>query len=283
MSADAGTNLPSVPPGGSPGVMDAVRMGWRLLAQDFWQLWLAALVVVGILGGIEVAPCISCLAPVAGVFLWPAMMAGLFLVVRDRADGAAVRFNRLFTAFQRCYWPAVVAGLPVTLTGLVVGILSFAVRFALGMAVGMWGGMSGRFSGPAHFNEQMAALYAADGAAVVAQKAVEGIVGLFFMFAMLAIWEHPGEGWQAARRSLGLVTGHFGAALGFGLVFAGLWLAATVAGVLACCVGRFFTMSVFQAWHAGATLYLYRSWTGQALVQPPAAEVAAGGTVEPQP
>jgi hypothetical protein len=112
---------------------------------------------------------------------------------------------------------------------------------------------------------------------------IMGIVGLFFVFAMLAIWENPEDGWGAAKKSLRLVVDHLGSACIFGLIFAGLWVAAAVSGIAACCVGYFFTMAVFQAWHAASVVYLYRSWTSQALVQPLAALPAADAGLPPAP
>ena len=250
-------------PGAPLGAMEAAGMGWRLLVADFWQMWLAALIVEAILAGIKIIPCLSCLAPITRIFLWPPLMAGLFWVIRDRVDGAPIRMGRLFGAFKHCFWQTVVAGLPVTLAFLVLGVVFFIVGMSLGMTVGLLAGGRGHDMDPA----AVAMLYGIDFASILAREAITGIVGLFFMFALLAIWETPQDGWGAAKRAARLMVQNFGAAIVFGLVFGALWFVATL-GVLGCCVGIILTMAVFQAWHAASLVYLYRSWTGQPLVQP---------------
>lgn len=260
---DSGPGLPGEP---LLGTMDAVRLGWRLLAGDFWQVWLAALVVVAILGGLAMVPCLSCLAPIANIFVWPPLMAGLFLVIRSRIDGMPVEVGRVFTGFRENYGQIVVAGLPVTLAALVLALGAFVARTGLGVAV-MGFGMSD-LQNEAEPWRPMLMMQAVNVLCLVIEQALAGIVGLLFMFAMLAVWENPTQGWAAAMRSMRLVFQRPGSALAFGLVFCALWLAAWVAGILALCLGWFFTMAVFQAWHAAACVYLYRSWTGRPLVQP---------------
>jgi len=263
MSEAPAAEVPPQPSGPALGVIDAMRMGWRLMASDFWQVWLAALVVVAILTGINMVPCISCLAPVARIFLWPPLMAGLFWVIRDRIDGAPIQMGQLFDAFKHCFWQTVIAGLPITLTFLVLGVVFFIVQLSLGFTVGFLKGAGGQEMDPG----SMAMLYGIDFACVLVRETITGIVGLFFMFALLAIWETPEDGWGAAKRAARLMVQNLGASLVFGLVFGGLWVVA-VLGVLGCCIGVFATMAVFQAWHAASVVYLYRSWTGQPLVQP---------------
>jgi len=261
-------------------VVDAVRMGWEVLTADFWPVFLVGLVTVAIAKGIEFIPCIACLGPVAQVFVMPPMMAGLFWVVARRIDGARADVGPVFNGFRDRYWPSVVAMLPVTLTRVAIGILFFALnlgsQFAL-VAVMEQGG------GPRNPVEAFGPSLLGVGFGML-QSAIAGIVNLLFMFALVAVWDHPESGWEAARASLRLVGDHIGATLGFGAVFGLLWLGALL-GVLACCVGWFFTMGVFQVWHAASTVYLYRSWTGQPLVQPIAEREAAGpvapGAAEP--
>jgi uncharacterized membrane protein len=109
---------------------------------------------------------------------------------------------------------------------------------------------------------------------------------LFFLFALIAVWDHPESGWEAAKVSMRLVKDHFWSALGFGLLYALIVFGALLAGLLACGVGVFFTGPAVSVWFTGSTIYLYRSWTGQALVQPvagapPALEGASAGPIPP--
>ena len=60
------------------GVIEAMRMGWRLLMADFWMLWLLAFVKGAVELGVALATCcLCCLAPIVGFFVEPPLMAGL--------------------------------------------------------------------------------------------------------------------------------------------------------------------------------------------------------------
>jgi hypothetical protein len=256
-------------------------MGWGLLTSDFGNLFLVGLVVEAILLGMYIVPCVSCLAPIAAVFLYPPLMAGLFLAVRAKVDGGPARVGALFLAFKHRYWDTVVAGLPVTLTALLAGVVFYIVSQAIGIGGMMWfqqsmmGGGGQPFpmagAGPGPFGQAewgpMLFIMASQVGLELLKHAVTGAVALFFMFALLAVWDFPGRGWDAARRSVALVRDHFLEALGLGLAFAGLYLAASVVGAMACCIGLFGTFAIWDAWFAATLIYVYRVWTGQPLVQ----------------
>ena len=106
------------------------------------------------------------------------------------------------------------------------------------------------------------------GIGVVVFVVVAMIVRLFFTFALLAIWDTPTSGGDAIRASYRLVKDHFWSVVGLSLLFALIVVGAAIAGLLACCVGLYFTLPIVSIWYTGALIYLYRSWTGQALVQP---------------
>jgi uncharacterized membrane protein len=104
------------------------------------------------------------------------------------------------------------------------------------------------------------------------------------------VWDHPESGWQAMKDSVRVVKAHYMSSLGMILLFALIGLAAALVGILACCVGVFFTAPLVMVWFNATLIYLYRSWTGQPLVQPIAVEVPAEGAgpvaptdIEPPP
>ena len=264
--------------GGPIGPGEALGMGWRVLAADFGWLFLAGLIVEAILLGLYLIPCLNYLASVGQIFLYPPLMAGLFLVVRQRVDGSPARAGGVFQAFRHRYWESVVAGLPITLTALGLGILFFVVQMVgqVGLMTFMETGMPAGPGGPAGSPDKVfAELFGRIGAMyglmfllLLARQFLKGLVVLVFVIGLAAVWDYPKQGWAAARHAASLVREHLGVALAVGLVFAGLYLVASLGWVF-CCVGAFATYAIFDAWFAATMLFLYRSWTGQPLVQTP--------------
>jgi len=275
----------SVPPP-SLGVLDAMRMGWRLMASDFGMLFVTGLVLALILLGLKFIPCLNYCEGIALVFLWGPFMAGWFFVIQQRADGGRTDLANLFRGFSERYWPSVVAALPVTLTGIVVGILAFAAQFGLQMGMPFLMeemGMASRGGPP----DEPLALFAAMVPFMLAVWGIHGlaalivgIVNMFLMFAFLILWDPRHTGWEAAKASARLVRANLWKVLGFSVLFGLIWLVGWTVGLAVCCVGLLGTMPVFQIWHAGSILYLYRSWTGQPLVQPIAAPGPDAGAAE---
>jgi uncharacterized membrane protein len=69
------------------------------------------------------------------------------------------------------------------------------------------------------------------------------------------------------RVSARLVRGRFWSVLGLTILFVLIGMAANLVGMLACCIGIFFTSPIVMVWEAAAIIYLYRSWTGRPLTQ----------------
>ena len=278
---------PGLPGGETLGVMDAVRMGWRLMMADFWPIWLLGLVVYAIQAGCGVVgatPYIGgCIALAVGLFVQAPLNAGLFFAVRRRIDGAPAQVGDLFEGFRQRYWPSVVAILLPTGLALAFGLLIAGGVFA---AIGVGGAF-----GNHHVSEEE--MLAAVGVAMlilVPLCIVFGLIMLLFVFSQLAVWDHPESGWQAMKDSVRVVKAHYMSSLGMILLFALIGLAAALAGILACCVGVFFTAPLVMVWFNATLIYLYRSWTGQPLVQPIAVEPPAEGAgpvaptdIEPPP
>ncbi len=264
---------PHLPGMGGVGVMDAVRMGWRLMMSDFWTLWLVA-VVLGVL--VSVAGCV----PFGQLIAGPPLLAGFFYVLARRIDGGMAGPGEIFEGFRQRFAQSIVSVLPVLIAYAVLGVVYVIMYFALLLPV-VVSAESRDGVDPGRFM-----------AVFVPFIVVVNLIGLamtvfqmFFMFAPLAVWEYPLSGWEAAKRSARLVREHFWSALGFMLLFWLISFGAYLVGILACVVGVFVTMPAAAVWAAGSIVYLYRGWSGQPLVRPPdeapAGEQDQGGPVPP--
>ncbi|HUU92470.1 MAG TPA: hypothetical protein VM238_14830 [Phycisphaerae bacterium] len=273
------------------GVIEAMRMAWRLLMADFWMLWLLAFVKGAVALGVGLATCcLCCLAPLVGFFVQPPLMAGLFRGVARRVDGGRVEVGDLFAAFPMCYWSTVLAGLPVVaidaLAAIVQNVGQTCVRVPLQIA--------------APLADEMGASDEETVLVILGIVAVGGLVALlatavalalaaarfFFQFALLAVWDTPQSGVEALKTAVGFVRTRFWSVIGLAVLFTLLEIAAGIVGLLACCVGLLITVPAVTVWYYITMVYLYRSWTGQPLVQPiaaagPEADAADGGAPVP--
>jgi len=258
-------------PGATLGVLDAVGMGWRLMMSDFWRLWVVAFVMMMVLMGAGM------FGLPAQILVQPPLMAGLFYVIAKRIDGGRAEVGDLFVGFKERFGPSVIGMLPVTAAGLVFVVLiglTMAALFVVG------GGIIAAAEG----EEEVVAVVVIAGLVLFIAIEMLLILGLcvfaiFFEFVPAAVWDHPESGWAAAKASMRLVRGHFASMIGFFLVFWAIGTAANLIGMLACCVGVFFTTPVLIVWQFATLVYLYRSWTGRPLVQAAASEAdsTAGG------
>ncbi|MCX5654886.1 MAG: hypothetical protein NTY65_09595 [Planctomycetota bacterium] len=262
MRETSAAEVPPQPSGPALGVIEAMRMGWRLLMSDFWMLWLLALVLFAVLMGVGlVSCCLLCLAPLVMFFVHPPLEAGLFKALKGRIDGDAVNFNDLFAAFPECYWQAVLAGLPAMAIDGAMQVVQFPVRIAFQFAEPL----SRELHYPA---EVLIPVIIGAGAVVLLIFVALLIFRLFFAFSMLAIWDRKESGIEAIKTSMRLVKDHFWSILGLSLLFVLIGIAAAIVGLLACLVGMAITIPAVRVWHQITLVYLYRSWTGQPLVQP---------------
>ncbi|HUU92469.1 MAG TPA: hypothetical protein VM238_14825 [Phycisphaerae bacterium] len=273
-----------LPGGAAVGVMDAVRMGWRLMMADFWPIWVVGLVAyailaaIGVVGGvIGIVPILGpivngCIQLAAGIFLQPPIMAGLFYAVRNSIDGSPAQVGEVFEGFRQRYWQSVVAMLLPNIIGLVAGVLIGGILLTA-VIIGQEAGS----------DEDVAIAVGIALAIAIPLAIILCLVMLLFLFSLLAVWDHPESGWQAMKDSVRLVKAHYWSCIGLALLFVVLSVAAVLAGLIACCVGVFFTMPVLMVWWSATLIYLYRSWTGQPLVQAVAEEPPAydAGPMQP--
>jgi len=279
MSTAMPSTQPPAPVGGGLGVMDAVGMGWRVLMDDFWQLWLVGLVAMLIPGAINfvgnligMIPFVgilgSCIAIAVAIFVQPAFSAGLFFAVRRRIDGNPTQVNDVFEGFRQRYWQSVVAMLPPLGVGLVGGIIAVGIAGAV-LVLGF--GVSGN-----HMNDdKMIAAILVSAAAASPVIIALILVSLLFLFSFLAVWDHPESGWEAVKDSVRVAKAHYLSVLGFTLLFAAIGIGAWLLGILALCIGCMVTMPAMSIWSTATAIYLYRSWTGRPLTELSQAPFAA--------
>ncbi len=278
---DTPQELMDVGPGaGRLGVFDALGLGWQLLKADFWKLWLAAFVVTIIQSGVSMFGAIpylgACVSLAAGLFLYPQLMAGLFFVVRQRIDGVPVDVGNAFEGFRSRYWQSLVATLPAMIVGFVFGLLIGGTALVGAMMA----------EGEADPEAVMPLIVVV----VLVAAVVVAVICLFFMFALVAVWDCPASGWEAVRVSIRLVRENFLSALGFSILMGLLGLAAFIVGIVALCVGTLFTFPLVMVWSFASLTYLYRSWSGRPLMgeplvpglaELPSSESATPGTPSP--
>jgi hypothetical protein len=250
----AGPGQPAAP----LGVLEAFGMGWRLMMSDFWSLWVPAFVVMLIIMGS------SNFGIVAAVLVQPPLIAGLYWLVARKIDGAPFKLGGIFEGFQQRFGQSVLAMLPVSLAGMAFGLVMMVV-----MLVTMFGAMA---VAEASHSEEAAIVVVVlgvlcGGVLLLACILALIIFCLFFTFVFPAVWDHPESGWEAMRVSARLVRSRFWSVLGLTILVLLITAAANLVGMLACCIGIFFTSPIAMVWETAAIIYLYRSWTGRPLTQ----------------
>lgn len=257
----APTDLAPAQPPSEVGVIDALGMGWRLMMADFWPLFVVALVfmLVSIASGF---------VPFGQFIAGPPLAAGFMWVIAGRIDGRAARVGDLFEGFRQRFGESIMAVLPLLVSWVAYGIIYMGVYFAVLFPIIMTQNHSEE--GPEAFLMIFLPFWAIMMALILALTVFQ----LFFVFAPLAVWEHPKAGWEAGKASMRLVRQRFWQVLGLGVLAWLISFAASLLGMLLLCVGLFFTMPVFMVWMGATLVYLYRSWTGRPLVTGPG-EIAA--------
>jgi len=246
------------------GVMDAVSMGWQLLRSDFWPVWIVGLALMGIQIGCSLPGMIpyigGCFSLALGIFVTPALQCGLFYAIRQKIDGYPAEVNNLFEGFRQRYWQAVVAALPMLGISIACGIAIVGIVIAVMAGAGAFGGHQS--------DDKMTGALIVAGLIILPLILIMIVVMMLFIFAYLAVWDHPESGWAAVKDSVRVARAHLLSLVGLALLFAVIGIGAALVGIIALCVGIFFTGPVVTVWYISTLIYLYRSWTGQPLSQP---------------
>ena len=254
------------------GVIDALGMGWRLMMSDFWPIWLVGFVLLAIHMGLSFAgnlPFVGIVIQLAvGFLVQPPLWVGLYYAVSRRIDGRAAKVDYLFEGFRQRYWQSVVVALQC-------GVIMIAAMVPVVIPVGILAA-SGALDGSAR-EEVLYVVIPIVAVLGVAWLALFVAVTVHLIFSYLAVWDHPVRGgWEAVKDSARVVRRHFWPTVGVLALFGLIAMGAILAGLLACGIGVLFTLPVVLIWQTAAYIYLYRSWTGRALVEPAAAAGAAG-------
>ena len=244
------------------GVIDAYRLGWRFMKKDFWHHWVLAFVFLLLLMA-------SGFVPFGQFIAGPPLAAGFMYVLMQRIDGRALGVGGLFEGFKQRFAQSIVSLLPVLIVWFVLTIFYLAAYFILVFPIFM-------SVGPDHplDMQKFFSIFIPFIVFVSIGGILVNVFYLFFIFAPLAVWDHPESGWEAAKASMRMVRDRFWSVLGFGVLG---WLIGLLfsLGLIACYIGIFFTAPISMLWFGSALVYLYRSWTGRPLVQP----IATGGPV----
>lgn len=277
MSSESGTGIGGGQPAVPVGVLDAIGLGWKSVTGDlsgFWGPIFVALLVQAAVGLIGALPCVGPLVGLAAAFCFtPQIQAGIFFAMRQRIDGAPPDVGNIFEGFRTRFVQSLVSMLPMYLLTLVGTIVVFVTIIA---TVGL-SALVGSFNGGGDHTGSLVAMVVVLVLLVLAMFCC----GLLFYFTSLAVWDHPESGWAAAMASARIVSQHFFEMLGFALMFLLIGFGGLIAGAMAVCVGLVFTVPFVIAWSTTSAVYLYRSWSGQPLVQPVGS--SARRPVEPRP
>jgi hypothetical protein len=242
--------------GNSLGILEALGMGWRLMWADFWPLWIVTIVA----GLLFMA---TSMVPFGGLLAFPPIAAGYIYVLSRKIDGEVIASGQLFEGFRQRFTESLLSMLPLLVAWIVLGLV--IVGFCMIMFVPMFMVMGRRGSQPP--DEAMIATFVVFEAVIMALSLAMWFLQMFFVFASMAVWERPHAGWEAAKDSMRLVARHLWPMIGFWLLSLVLFYAAEFLGFVACCVGLVFTMPAVTIWLGLSLIFLYRSYTGQPLVQ----------------
>jgi hypothetical protein len=232
--------------------MEAVGLGWTLVTRDFWPVWLVGLVFLllqgagNILGAI---PYIGILfSIVIAIAVNPALQAGLMYAVLRKMDGAAANPSDIFEGFKTRYGDAIVVMLPIWGAFIVVG-----GALVIGVVVVMYA-VGGRGSGLSPVVILVLVL------AALVFTFLSMLLNSVMWLAYAALWDTYASGWAAFIAAARIVMARFLPTCGVIVLFLAFMLAALILGMLALCIGLFFTMPFVMVWMTATYAYLYRSW-----------------------
>jgi hypothetical protein len=246
------------PPPRKLTVMEGLKAAWPTVTEDLGGVWLLGFLFFII----NSAASVPSIIPLVGIlwalgyslFIGPQLQAGLALAVIRKTDGAGVKVDGLFEGFKQRYLPSLIIMLPMW--GLL--ILFMIVMMGVGMLVGGFGAMATPESPP---DQPPAALVVFMLGAMLVFMLIMALVQMVMWFAFVALWEGHASGLAALTVGWRLVRENLAAALLLMLMFFLIAAGASVAGMLALCVGYLFTLPVALVWIMASCVEIYRSWS----------------------
>jgi hypothetical protein len=215
---------------------------WALYKREFGLIFVTTLVINIASSAASGIPYIGILI---GLALNGVLFGGLYWFFLKLIRGQKAELADAFAGFQMAF-------VPLMLASLVSGILILVVMgiIALPMLI-TWIPLLIKFSKDPEMNPDflLAALGAGTILNIVFCALAAMVLYLFWVFAFPLIIDKRMQFWEALETSRKAVMSNFASV--FGLFLVGLLL--TIAGILACCIGVFFTLPIFF----GSIAYAY--------------------------
>jgi hypothetical protein len=246
------------PPPTKLTIMEGLKAAWATTIEDFWGVWLLGFLFFII----NSAASVPAIIPLIGIlwalgyslFVGPQLQAGLALAVIRKTDGAGVKADALFEGFKQRYLPSLVIMLPMW--GLL--IVFMVAMTGIGVLLGGIGAMAAPESSP---DQPPAAFVVFMLGAMVVFMLVMALVQMVMWFAFVALWEGHESGLAALTVGWRLVRENLLAALGLMVLFFLIVVGASIAGMLALCLGYLVTLPIALIWITATCVVLYRSWS----------------------
>jgi uncharacterized membrane protein len=215
---------------------------WALYKREFGLIFVTTLVINIASSAASGIPYIGILI---GLALNGVLFGGLYWFFLKLIRGQKAELSDAFAGFQ-------VVFVPLMLASIVSGILILVVMGIIALPMLMsWVPLLIKFSKDPEMNPDI--LLPALGAGTILNIVFCVLVGmvlyLFWVFAFPLIIDKRMQFWEALETSRKAVMSNFASV--FGLFLVGILL--TLAGILACCIGVFFTLPIFF----GSIAYAY--------------------------
>jgi len=239
-------------------VMEGLRAGWKVATADIWKTWLIAfvfLVITSVAGLPGIIPLVGTLWVIAFSFVVaPQLQAGLVLAVMQKIDGGEPNIETLFEGFKKRFGSSIVVMLPIWAVTFVFMVVMFGVLM-------LFGGLGALVSADSPSAEPSALIGVVMTGLMLVFMLLIGLVSMVMWFGYVALWEGHESGVAALTAGWRVVRDNLVPTILLLLMVFLVVLGASLAGMLALCVGYLFTMPVAMIWVIATTVILYRSWS----------------------
>jgi uncharacterized membrane protein len=220
---------------------------WTLYKSDFGLIFFATLLIIVASSAANGFPYIG---PVVGLALNGVLYGGLYGFYLKLIRGQKAELTDAFDGFRIALWPLVLGGI-VTGVLITIAVLIAAIPMLFTVIP-----LAIKFSQDPDLAPDI--LLTAIGAGTILNillcVVIASILYALWIFAIPLIIDKRMEVWAAMETSRKMVMTNFGSILGL----IGIGILLMILGVLACCIGVFFTLPVFF----GAIAYAYEDLFG---------------------